>query len=272
MLKHPLLSLLRANAGRGQAFKVDPANATGEVTMWFYDAIGVNPWDGSGIDPLAVAQALAGLNGAPVRFRIHSPGGDAFDGRALATAIAQYSGPTTAQVDGYAASAASYVALAADRVEMAPGSFFMIHEGWTIALGNKRDMRQVADMLDTFDKSIIADYVRQTGQDEATITGWLEAETWLEAEAALEAGFADAILTDGEKVSALFDLAAYAKVPDKLKAAGDAKHVVRVEIDTSQIDAALQRIEKLNALLEGNAAASEHAARQRAAVAIARRI
>src|SRR5262245_20848833 len=218
MLKHPLLSLLRANAGRGQALKVDPTNAAGEVTMWLYDAIGINPWDGSGIDPLAVAQALAGLNGAPVRFRVHSPGGDAFDGRAIATAIAYYGGPTVAQVDGYAASAASYVALAADRVEMAPGSFFMIHEGWTVAMGNKGDMLQVAARLKAFDDSIIADYVRQTGQDAATITAWLEAETWLEAEAALEAGFSDAILEGASSLAdSLFDLAAYAKAPATLK-------------------------------------------------------
>jgi ATP-dependent Clp protease protease subunit len=263
MRKHPLLNLLKANAGRGQKFKADPANAAGEIVMWFYDAIGVNPWDGSGIDPLEVAQALAGLNGAPVRFRIHSPGGDAFDGRAIATAIGAYSGPTVAQVDGYAASAASYVALAADRVEMAPGSFFMIHEGWTLAIGNKGDMRQCADMLEVFDNSLIADYVRQTGQDAATITAWLEAETWLEAEAALEAGFADAVLIDpegDETVAALFDLAAYAKAPKELRAAKPKPAPVVEPPPAAELE------------LDASAAAAAHAARLRTAGAIARRI
>jgi len=275
MLKHPLLNLTRANAGRGRKFKADPANAAGEVVMWFYDAIGVNPWDGSGIDPLEVAQALAGLGGAPVRFRIHSPGGDAFDGRAIATAIASYSGPTVAQVDGYAASAASYVALAADRVEMAPGSFFMIHEGWTIAMGSKGDMLQCATMLENFDNSIIADYVQQTGQTLEQVTAWLEAETWLEADAALAAGFCDAILgADAGTVDNLFDLSAYAKAPDKLKAKPQPPKPAPVAEPTEADEfMARQRelIEALAAEVELVAAYTAHAARARTAAAIARR-
>lgn len=265
MLKHPLLNLLRANAGRGQKFRVDPANSAGEVVMWFYDAIGADPWDGSGIDPLEVAQALAGLNGAPVRFRIHSPGGDAFDGRALASAIAAYSGPTVAQVDGYACSAASYVALAADRVEMAPGSMFMIHEGWTMAMGCKGDMLQCATMLETFDNSIIADYARQTGQTPEQIDEWLCAETWFEADAALAAGFCDAILgSDPEGVASLFDLSAYAKAPDKVKAAKPAPKAAPAQAGPTAEQLAAEELELV--------ALAEHAARVRAADMVARRI
>jgi ATP-dependent Clp protease protease subunit len=260
MLKHPLLNLVRANRGRGAQFKVDNA-ANGEVVFWLYDVIGEDPWTGEGIDPLEVAQALAGLNGAPVRFRIHSPGGDAFDGRAIATAIGAYSGPTIAQVDGYAVSAASYVALAADRVEMAPGSFLMIHEGYTLAMGTKGDMLQCAAMLETFDNSLIADYARQTGQTPEQIQTWLEAETWFEADAAVAAGFADAVLTDADGVLGnRFDLSAYTKAPEKVRAAKPPvkepeKPAPKVESGDSPHAAAI----------------AEHAARQRRAGAIARR-
>jgi ATP-dependent protease ClpP protease subunit len=274
MLKHPLLNLVRANAGRGQKFKVDPPKAAGsEAVFWFYDAIGVNPWDGSGVDPLAVAQALAGLGNAPVRFRIHSPGGDAFDGRAIASAIASYGGPTVAQIDGLAASAASYIALAADSVEMAPGSFFMIHEGWTFAMGNKGDMLQVASMLETFDNSIIADYARQTGNTPEQVTEWLETETWMEAADALTYGFADSILGEGDgSASALFDLSAYAKAP---KALLERKPDPVVDADNARLQATIaEQLEQIAALTDQVStltAAADHAARARHAAAIARR-
>jgi len=118
----------------------------------------------------------------------------------------------TAKIDGLAASAATYIALAADKVEMAAGSFFMIHKGWTFAMGNADELRETSKLLDKVDESIVNDYVKKTGMASDEIINLMAAETWFSASEALERGFVDEI-TDGKAVSNRFDLSAYDNAP-----------------------------------------------------------
>jgi ATP-dependent Clp protease protease subunit len=113
-----------------------------------------------------------------------------------------------------AASAASYVAIAAREVEMAPGSFLMIHRAWTLAFGNSEDIRKTADILDKIDESLVATYVEATGQTPEQIREWLDAETWFTPEESVQHGFADRIAaaSSGE-ASNTWDLSAFNRVP-----------------------------------------------------------
>jgi enoyl-CoA hydratase/carnithine racemase len=127
-----------------------------------------------------------------------------------------------AHIDGVAASAATFLALGCDEVEMAEGAFFMIHNAWCFAAGNAEAMRKCAGWLDKIDTSICADYVKKTGKKEEEICALMAAETWMTAEEAKENGFIDRI-SEPKKVENRWNLDAYDRVPDALKAKNEPK-------------------------------------------------
>lgn len=206
-----LLQLLRDNATREPTGLRMEASADA-TTIYLYDVI--DPY--WGISATEVVKQIVGLKDTAINLRINSPGGDVFDGRAIATAIAQH-GNVTAWIDGLAASAATYVATAAKTVNMAEGAFFMVHEAWTLAYGNKHDLGKTADLLDKIDQSIVNDYAKKTGQSADQIIEWMQAETWFSAAEAKDNGFIDAIV-DGETASNQWNLSAYSNAPQALTA------------------------------------------------------
>jgi ATP-dependent Clp protease protease subunit len=211
MMHKKLLQLLRDNAKREiSALRIE--NEGEAVTIFLYDVI--DPY--FGISAEEFNRQIAGLKGKSIALRINSPGGDVFDGRAMATAIQQH-GDVTVYIDGLAASAATYVALAAKQVNISEGAFFMIHNAWTFAYGNKHDMTSAADLLDKVDQSIINDYMKKTGKTKDQIVTWMDEETWFSAEEALEHGFVDAMIEAGTQQPAnAWNLTAFDKAPAAL--------------------------------------------------------
>lgn len=188
-----LLQLLRDNAQRPpQGLRMEQAAEGDAATLYLYDII--DPW--WGVSAAEVVKQLAGLAGQAVNLRINSPGGDVFEARAMAAAIAQH-GNVTAWVDGIAASAATYVATAAKEVRAADGAFWMIHQAWALAYGNKDDLIDLADLLDKVDGTIVQDYARKTGKSAEQLAAWMQAETWFTAAEAQAAGFVDQIVAGG---------------------------------------------------------------------------
>jgi len=187
-----LLQLLRENAAQERKpLNLVRNEADTDATLYIYDVI--DPY--WGVSAEGVAKAIAGLDAsATLHLRINSPGGDVFEGRAIRTAIEQHKGKTIAHIDGLAASAATTISDGADEVEMAAGSFYMIHNGWTWMYGNKHDCRKTADLLDKIDAAIVADYARRTGLDVAQLVQWMDDETWFSAEEAVEHGFANRLM------------------------------------------------------------------------------
>lgn len=205
-----LLQLVRDNAKREiSALRVD--NEAEQATIYLYDII--DPY--FGISAEEFNKQIAGLKGKPIALRINSPGGDVFDGRAMASAIQQH-GDVTVYIDGLAASAATYVAIAAKQVNISDGAFFMIHNAWTFSYGNKHDMTSAADLLDKVDQSIINDYVKKTAKSKDEIVAWMDDETWFSAQEALEHGFVDSIMEAGVQPSNAWNLTAYEKAPAAL--------------------------------------------------------
>ena len=115
--------------------------------------------------------------------------------------------------DGYAASAASFVAVACDEVEIAPGGFFMIHKAWTFTAGNADDLLHTAEMLEKLDASLVDTYAKKTGCAPEAIAGWMKAETWFSAGESVERGFADRVAEAAPKAQADWNLSVYANAP-----------------------------------------------------------
>jgi len=211
MNRNRLLALVTANKDRAKRHEI--LNADGkEATVYLYDLIDAD----YGISPEAFVKAFNAITAPTIHLRINSPGGDAFGGRAMATAISQHKSNVIAHVDGLAASAASYVAIAADSVEMAPGSFMMIHKAFTLAFGNADDLLSTAALLEKVDASLAADYAKKTGKPQSQIAEWMSAETWFTAEESVDQGFANSVAkTEAEGVENAWDLSVYDHAPKK---------------------------------------------------------
>lgn len=213
-----LMQLLRENSAKErQPLNLLRAEGEAEATLYIYDVIDAY-W---GVSAAEVGKAIAGL-GADVKLhlRINTPGGDVFEARAIKTALQQHTGHVVAHIDGLCASAGTTIACGADEVEIAAGGFYMIHNAWTFAMGNKTALRETADLLDKVDGAIVADYATQTGKTAEQLVAWMEAETWFTAEEAVANGFANSIAEKadkGSKASAkAWNLAAYDKTPKAL--------------------------------------------------------
>lgn len=205
---NPLYKLLLNNKAKG-TFRAEVGEL--ESTVYLYDAI-VNDDLFGGVSAQAFVKELNAIKSPVINLRINSPGGDVFAGRAIETAIRDHKSEIHVYIDGLAASAASYVAIAGDKVIMSEGSFLMIHKAWTVAFGNADELIETADLLEKIDSSLITTYVNRTRQAHDQIETWLKDETWFTAQEALEYGFVDEI-AEGKKASNQWDLTAYAKAP-----------------------------------------------------------
>ena len=213
MRKMKLLNLIKNNLqAAGKRFEV-VASGDREVTVYLYDVI--DNW--YGISSEQFVKELIAIDADVIHLRINSPGGDVFDARAMATALKEHKAKVISHIDGLAASAATYIALAADEVRMSDGAFFMIHKGWTITLGNADELRGTADLLDKVDLAIANDYARKTAIETDQLLSWMSEEKWMDATEAKELGFVDEVV-GGESVQNSFDLTVYDKVPAKLTA------------------------------------------------------
>lgn len=206
-----LLQLFKNNADAPRVSRIEQRER--EATVYIYDIIGED-WLG-GISAREFVPQLQALDVDVIHLRINSPGGDVFDGRTMATAIKQHPAKVIAHIDGHAASAATYVALAADEVEISAGGFFMIHNAWTLALGNAADFEQTAEVLRKVDGSIVDDYERKTGASREQLEAWMAATTWFTAEEALDNKFVDRI-ADAPAAKNQWNLAAYDNAPAAL--------------------------------------------------------
>jgi ATP-dependent Clp protease protease subunit len=210
MKMNKLMQLLKDNA-RAEAPAAIRSDATDtEANIYVYDVID-SYW---GASAAALVSALAAVGDKTVHLHINSPGGDVFEARAMAAAIVAHAGKVVSHIDGVCASAATYLALAASEVRMTEGGLFMVHNSWTLAMGDCTELRSTADLLQKIDGTIAADYARKTGASAEQVTTWMDAETWFTAEEALAAKFIDAIDANSKaEKQAKWNLSAYANAP-----------------------------------------------------------
>lgn len=155
------------------------------------------------INPKAIKQALNEANGSDVELEINSPGGYVDAGSEIYTALKEYQGQVTAKITGQACSAASWIALAADRVEMSPTAQMMIHRASTMSIGNSDDLASDLNALNSLDKSFVDLYSQRTGLDAQEVYRLMCNTTWMNAKEAVDKGFADEIMFQNDKKPAL---------------------------------------------------------------------
>jgi ATP-dependent Clp protease protease subunit len=173
-----------------RAAATDPK--VGELLL--YGEISSYTWWGDEITPKQFKEDLDALGDIEtLNIYVNSPGGDVFAGQAIRTMLKRHKATKIGFVDGLAASIASVVLTACDKVIMYANTMQMIHKASTIIWGNADDFRKAAEDMDKIDESIVAAYQEKTGLEKDKIIELMEAETWMTAEEAVEYGFADQI-------------------------------------------------------------------------------
>lgn len=195
------------NRATGRKFDVRDAGDLTEVDL--YDEIGF--W---GVTAADFKAQIAGKG--RLRLRINSPGGDVFDGITIFNDLVDHPAPVDVEVVGVAASAASIIAMAGDRITIAENAFLMIHNAWTIGLGDRHDMLEVSEVLEQIDGAIADTYAARTGGDREEIVRMMDEETWMKGEAAVDVGFADDV-AGAARAMAAFDVTGFKNSPSELK-------------------------------------------------------
>lgn len=187
-------------------------NKADKAEIWIYESIGEDFWSGGGVTAKKFQEELAAIKAKQIDLHINSPGGAVFEGVTIYNLIKQHEASVTTYIDGLAASIASVIALAGDRVVMADNALFMIHNPSGLVMGTSGDMRKMADVLDKIRSTMSGVYSGKSGKPEDEINTMLDEETWMTAAEAKEAGFVDEIAEE-------MDLAACARfVPIMAKA------------------------------------------------------
>jgi ATP-dependent Clp protease, protease subunit len=218
-----LIKLFVENRSGGMGLRFE--NKDQEANIYVYDTIGSDYW--GGVSASEFVKAINSLSVDVINIHINSPGGDVFDGRAMATAIKQTKAKTVAHIDALCASAATYVALSCDEVRMSQGAFFMIHNAWTLGFGNADDLEQTVALLRKIDDSIADDYVNKTSIDIKKIKKMMDETTWMTADECLEKGFID-FVDEGkdDKPKNNWNLSAYGNAPTMYAKSNDDESIV----------------------------------------------
>ncbi|MEV0115870.1 head maturation protease, ClpP-related [Streptomyces sp. NPDC050844] len=168
-------------------YRITNAADPDEAEVMLYDEIG--GWFGSTADQFIAD--LRGITSPNLRVRVNSPGGSVFEGIAIANALRSHPAAVTIQVDGIAASIASVIAMAGDRIEMAPNTMLMIHDASGLCMGDASDMEEMAELLDLISDNIADAYAARAGGTREQWREQMRAETWYLPEDAVAAGLAD---------------------------------------------------------------------------------
>jgi ATP-dependent Clp protease, protease subunit len=225
------------------------SKADAPTEVYIYDEIGF-----FGVDAETFVKDFKQISG-DVIVRINSPGGSVFDGMAIYNAIRDHKAATTTIIDGLAASAASYIALAGDKVVMAEGAFLMIHDPYSLVIGTSDDMRKEANLLDKVRDQIGSLYARKSGKDLAEITQMMADETWMTGKEAVDLGFADETM-EQEPAANLFDLSVFNNVPERLFKTSDGDTPTRKDIEQALRHAGMSR-QQAKAFYSGGKSALE---------------
>lgn len=185
------------------------SKASKVIDVYIFDEIGMG-----GVNAQGFIEEIKSFKDSPMNLHINCVGGDVFDGMAIFNIIKKRTAKTTVYIEGIAASMGSVIALAADSVVMAENSLFMIHNAWGGAMGEAKEMKKTAKLLDKISGEIADIYVKKTKLPYDKVKEMMDEETWLNAEEALELGFIDSI-SDAIKVAAKYDVSKFKNITNK---------------------------------------------------------
>ena len=202
------------------------AESDADRTISVYDVIGYDYWSGDGVTAKRIAGALRGMGAGPVTVNVNSPGGDMFEGLSIYNLLREHDGEVTVKVLGLAASAASIIAMAGDKVQISRAGFLMIHNAWVLAVGNRHDLTEIAATLKPFDDAMASIYSARSGQDVKAMAKLMYAETWISGQTAIDDGFADEFLPSDQvkKGDAKAQASAVRRIEAALRSSGMPKN------------------------------------------------
>jgi ATP-dependent protease ClpP protease subunit len=200
------------NLKTGTRFSMQAAGDTAEILI--YEEIGASFW-GGGVDAKQFVLDLKALDVKTLNVRLNSPGGDVFDGVAIYNQLTQHPATVNIFIDGLAASIASIIAMAGNTISIADNAMLMIHNAWAGTVGNSKDMRKMADILDKIDVTMAGTYSKRSGTSKSKVVEMMAEETWFSGQEAVDAGFADEITqsTEAAEARAYFDLSHFKHAP-----------------------------------------------------------
>ena len=182
---------------------------TGSRTLFFDGCIAAESWFDDDITPAAFRADLFAERG-DVTIWLNSPGGDCVAASQIYAMLMDYPGNITVKIDGIAASAASVIAMAGTEVLMSPTALMMIHNPFTVAIGDADEMLKAMAMLGEVKESIINAYEIKTGLSRVKLANFMDGETWMNAKKAIELGCADGMLHDDKSVRSGEDAVGFA--------------------------------------------------------------
>ncbi|MPZ41301.1 MAG: Clp protease ClpP [Rhizobiales bacterium] len=195
------VTLLHAKKAHGQYRMLNKSKDRGEI--WLYGIIGMD-WFGDGVTAKQFADDLKKLGAVKtIDLRINSDGGVVTDARAMYNLLVEHSADVLVHIDGIAASAASFVAMAGKEIDIAEGGFVMIHNARGATFGEAEDHRRIADVLDSMNKTIRETYAARTSNSDQQLKTWMDAETWFDGKDAVKHRFADRIVENMKVAAAL---------------------------------------------------------------------
>lgn len=222
--------------------KAPTENSPTERTLFLNGTIADESWFDDDVTPKIFRDELEDGSGN-ITVWINSPGGDCVAAAQIYNMLVDYKGQVTVKIDGIAASAASVIAMAGNKVLMSPVSMMMIHNPLTVAIGDSYEMQKTIEMLGGVKNSIINAYELKTGQSRAKLSHLMDAETWMDANKAMELGFADGILkreeetNEEEPAPLMFSRRAVtASLLDKVKSK------TAIKTDGRRVDALMERL------------------------------
>ena len=158
------------------------------------DVIGQDFWTGAGVTAKRISAALRSIGtNKEIRVQINSPGGDVFEGIAIYNLLRAHKAKVTVEVLGWAASAASIIAMAGDDIRMGRGTFMMVHNVWGLVIGDRHDLEDSAALFKSYDAALADIYVARTGRKVDEIAALMDGETFMDPQRAVKEGFADGV-------------------------------------------------------------------------------
>ncbi|SDU38387.1 ClpP-like prohead protease/major capsid protein fusion protein [Desulfobacula phenolica] len=239
------LAKLRAGRTGGDTdFRV--AATDNGVDVYLYDVIG---WPFIEAGDL-LYQIPKGVK--TIHVHINSPGGDVFEGMAIYNLLTGHKAEVIVSVDGVAASSASLIAMAGDRINMSKASFMMIHNPWAMLSGDAQELRKEADLLDKISDVFAEAYCSKSGKSKQDVLAMMQAETWFTPAEAVESGLAHEITgeVEGSDISAAFDFSIFNNTPDLIRQGAAGSRQAQAKFSTKKQGTEDEMNKKLRALLE----------------------
>lgn len=194
-----------------------------EADVFIFGEIVSFKWDDTDTTAASFQKDLKELGEvSQINLHINSPGGSVFEGIAIGNMLRQHKARVVAHVDALAASIASVIVASCDEVIMPENSMLMIHNPWTISMGNAKELRKQADDLDKIAESSVVTYLAKAGEKltEEKIKQIMDEETWMSAQEAYNYGLCDVVESANQVAASISQklFETYQKVPEKLLA------------------------------------------------------